>query len=281
MGVEGIQAKHGIFIARHNDMITKMIRIYGEWAEDSVELIKSLTTSGDTILDVGANIGTFTIPLSKHVGKDGKIYAVEGQIENFYHLCANLVINNLTDVRAFNCLAGDKRAESRVAYASNLTTQIKNNGSYNFCNIIDTPFELKSDSDRVVIETLDHILSHVDRLDLVKIDVEGAELQVLNGMIYLINKHHPYIYCECASKKSYSEVIPKLHSLDYFCYWHPTYHYRPDNYAGSQNLTPGYGDLNLIAVHKSKTSSCHDVINNLKLVESWEEVHTLFPDLIF
>lgn len=281
MGVEGIQARHGIFIARDNDMITKMIRIYGEWAEDSVQLIKSLTSPGDTILDIGANIGALTIPLAKHVGQDGQIYAIEGQIENFYHLCANLVINDLSEVRAFNCLAGDKRSESRVFYGDKSSSQSQNNGSFSFCNIIDTPFEFKSNCDRIIIETMDHILSHVDRLDLVKIDVEGAEPQVLNGMLCLINKHLPYIYCECASEKSYREIVPILESLDYSCFWHPTYHYRVENYTRSKNLTPGYGDLNLIAIHKTKNHSCLDVITGLSCVESWEQVFSLFPDLIF
>ncbi len=279
MGTEAIQAKHGIFIAREKDMITKMLRLYGEWAEESVQLIKSLVKQGDSIVDVGANIGTLTIPFAKHVGESGSVYAIEGQIENFYNLCANLVLNDLCTVRAFHCLAGDKRAETSVVYPKHL--QGENHGNYNFCKHINTPFKLKSGSDRIAIEKLDHILSHIGQLNLVKIDVEGSELQVLNGMLGLINKHKPYLYCECASEVSYEKIMPLLKSIDYSCYWHPTFHYRNQNFFGSKNLTPGYGDLNLLGIPRDKAKESIKQIKHLECVNSWEEVTTLFPDLIF
>ena len=52
---------------------------YGEWAEGELNLFLQIVRPGDIVLDVGANIGAFTVPLAKRVGMSGRIYAFEPQ----------------------------------------------------------------------------------------------------------------------------------------------------------------------------------------------------------
>ncbi|MFP3733211.1 FkbM family methyltransferase, partial [Bacillus sp. SIMBA_006] len=62
---------------------------------------------GDTVVEVGANIGSHTVMLSQAVGDSGVVFAFEPQRHVFQVLCANLVINHCLNVRANQCAIGD------------------------------------------------------------------------------------------------------------------------------------------------------------------------------
>ena len=58
--------------------VGRSLSMYGEWSEHEVVLFSQLVSPGDTIYDVGANLGAFTIPLSKMVGEHGRVVAFGG-----------------------------------------------------------------------------------------------------------------------------------------------------------------------------------------------------------
>jgi len=130
---------------------------------------------GDTIIDVGANIGDHTIAYIRAVGAGGRVIAFEPDPECF----ACCVLNCGTFADMYNAAALDKRA--RVGLQT-----IANRGE-NFVR-------LDAADGEIVGFPIDDL--RLDRVDLVKIDVEGAEMMVLRGASETILALHPLIICE-------------------------------------------------------------------------------------
>src|SRR4051794_17084148 len=83
--------------------IPTSFELYGEYSEAEVACLRQLVNPGDTVLDIGANIGDLTVPMAQMVGESGSIYAFEANPANFNYLCANLALNDLANVRPINC----------------------------------------------------------------------------------------------------------------------------------------------------------------------------------
>ena len=88
---------------------------YGEWAQAEVDFLLGLITPGDTVLDVGAYIGTHTLAFAKQVGVGGEVYAFEPQPLSFEVLKRNIGQNVLNNVRLLNVALSDdpRRAQIR------------------------------------------------------------------------------------------------------------------------------------------------------------------------
>lgn len=133
------------------------------------------------VLDIGANIGNHTIYFSKICGVN-LIYAFEPNLIAFNILNRNIEINGIGDcVRAFNVGIGNRRCQGEVSFfdAQNIgRTQIveKDKGKIDIFAIDDFNFERK--------------------IGLIKVDVEGMELDVIRGAVNLIRKEKPYIMLE-------------------------------------------------------------------------------------
>ena len=102
-----IEGRHGFFVYNSNDTyIGKSLELYGEYCEHEVVLFSKLINEGDIVLEIGANIGSQTVSLSRMVGNKGMVYAFEPQPVLFQNLCANLSINSCHNVRAFPFACG-------------------------------------------------------------------------------------------------------------------------------------------------------------------------------
>src|SRR5436309_8777627 len=75
--------------------IGKCFELYGQYSEAEVTMMRKFVRDGGTVLDVGANIGDLTLPLSQMVGVTGKVYAIESHPDVFNVLCANLALNSI------------------------------------------------------------------------------------------------------------------------------------------------------------------------------------------
>lgn len=138
-------------------------------------LLQTLT-EGQTVLDIGANIGYFTILFARKVGSSGAILAFEPGPLSFALLQTNIRINGLDHVRAFNVAAGNR----------NGTTDLYICRTGESDNRVEGTLTDDSDRDRIAVPSIviDKFLANlgVHRVDYVKIDVQGAERAVLEGM---------------------------------------------------------------------------------------------------
>ena len=87
---------YGKMIFPENDAVVgKRLPLYNEWSEGENIVMSQFVEPGDTVLDIGPNIGTTVMLLSKRVGATGKVYAFEAQQLMSQCLNANLVLNNI------------------------------------------------------------------------------------------------------------------------------------------------------------------------------------------
>ena len=76
-----VSTRHGQFLILDQDTwVGRALDRYGEWCEHEVQLFRALLRPGDTVVDVGANIGAFSVPLARFVGPTGRVIAFEAQV---------------------------------------------------------------------------------------------------------------------------------------------------------------------------------------------------------
>lgn len=137
---------------------------------------------GSVVVDIGANIGVFAVYAATKGAK--RVYAFEPNIEAYTILCENVRSNGLEDViRPFNCAISDKDGMVRIPRQSSpYNSIIKNDGQDNGRQ---RPVaDVDAEYDSVPAYTLDRILQEqgVERIDMLKLDCEGAEFDILPGL---------------------------------------------------------------------------------------------------
>ena len=163
-------------------LIKKKLTLYGEYEEYTRNVISSSAITGSIAIDVGANVGLHTIPLSAKVGKSGRVIAFEPDPDNYNLLRRNIKNNNLLNVTAYN-IGLSSKTEVNTLYQSST-----NRGSLSLCkdNVEGTSPQLKPIT--IELTTADEFLKDLSLpVSLIKIDVEGAEPLVLQGMTGLLN----------------------------------------------------------------------------------------------
>jgi FkbM family methyltransferase len=196
---------HGQWLLDHGN--TSTIEAY-----NCYNAIKDL--SEPVVFDIGANIGTFTTWMAKAFPK-GKIYAFEPQRVVFQMLSGNAAINNLYNVYTYNIGLG--RENTTVEFEE--PNYFEKNDFGTFSLVEDIITEKTNNKVTVHITTLDWFFEcyKVPKVHLLKIDVEGMDLDVLVGGTNTIKKHLPVIFIEhCDNRKTILEEIKKfLNQFEY------------------------------------------------------------------
>jgi FkbM family methyltransferase len=248
--------KYGKIIYNINDYyIGTTISEYGEYCDEEIELITQLVNKGDTVLDIGANIGLMTIPFSKMVGKNGEVIAYEPQPEIYKILCGNIAINNLYNVKLENVAVGNDRES---VYIPNIDYRKPNNfGGIELLNSGD--IEIK----QIRLDDMSF-----NKINFIKIDVETMELNVLNGAYYTIKKHRPLLYVENDRLENSKEILKFLLNEGYDCYWHVSNLFKPNNY---KHNTINVFDKNYICVNVLAIPNEKNITMNLKKINSIDD----------
>lgn len=222
--LKGRNLRHGRFFYHTTDMIGRMLDRYGEWSEKELSFLLELVAEGDVVLDIGAHIGTFAVPFGRKVGPDGSVLAFEAQRLIFNNLVANVFVNQLTNVRANNIICG------RESYFLNLpeidVSKSRNSGGYS----IRTSARQGRGWNSTRAEPLDLLLQGLPRLSLVKIDVEGYEVEVLAGASETLRRLRPVVHCECQRQASMEFLRQLGADLDYRLYAASFEQFNPDNH---------------------------------------------------
>ncbi len=141
-------------------------------------VLKALIEPGMVVADVGANVGLLTLACAFAAGPTGLVHAFEPEAGPRSHLAKTLKLNGLNWVEMHDCALG-ARSESRPFHVSPI---IGHSSLYPLPSA-----EAAAGRDETVpVRTLDEVLGRAATLDVVKIDVEGAELDVLAGMAGLL-----------------------------------------------------------------------------------------------
>lgn len=249
--------RHGPMLYGRNDMfIGRSVDLYGEWAQAELDLLGVLLKPGDVAIDVGANIGTHTIFFGQRVGTEGRVYAFEPQGMAFRWLSANMALNHLNNVVLFPMAVG--RAPGTIGVPDVDYTQTGNFGGLSLPPLQKPTAEqqpvVAPRLASVPVTTLDqiardHLAPTGRRCKVLKIDVEGMELDVLEGARGLIEGQQPFIYLENNDAERSQGVLSWLFARRYRLFWHFSPFFNPANFRGNpDNVFGPVGDLNVIAV---------------------------------
>jgi len=177
---------------------------------DEIDKIKKYIKQGDTVIDVGGNLGFFVLILNELVGVTGKIYSFEPSSMLKNKLTATIQINNIRNVTIVNLALGEKEGSTTLHY----------NPKQSGLSSIVSDFEKNSLSEEIKIITLDKFSENIPgRVSFIKIDTEGYEPQVLNGATELIIRDKPTIYIELGGEyqASSADALKILNELNYYC----------------------------------------------------------------
>ena len=104
--------RHGLFMYSRNDaFVGRGLDLYGEWCDFEIQAIRPHVKPGDTVIDVGANIGTHTVAFANMVGPTGTVHAYEPQRRLFHMLSGNVALNALERVYCHQAAVGDSMGE--------------------------------------------------------------------------------------------------------------------------------------------------------------------------
>jgi FkbM family methyltransferase len=234
---------HGTFLVNENDFyIGRAMQLYGEYSEYEWQVLSAFAGSGRDAVEVGANIGTHTVPLARLLGSRGRrLLAVDAQRAVFQLLCANIALNGLLNVQAENVACSD--ASGWVTFDEPDYASPGNFGA--------VEMKASGGAHRVRAVPLDELVPASMDVGLIKLDVEGFEQRVLEGARSTIKRCRPMIYLENDRPGNSRSLIETLWSMNYELWWHRAGLYRPDNFRGNaENIYGKAVSLNMLAAPK-------------------------------
>ncbi len=187
-----------------SERIQSYMYFIGEYERHETRKFISSISPGDVILDVGANIGYYSMIASKRVGKNGHVFAFEAYPIVYELLCQNCCLSKVDNITPL-CIA---IADQEGILSFKIPRNPKEQGSGSL---------VKDGSGNIKVEaiTLDKFIQEKDisRLDFIKMDIEGAELKAFLGMKETICRYQPQIMFEWSPNRYEEQNIAEFKSL--------------------------------------------------------------------
>jgi len=181
-----------------NDYISGCIGSTGSFYEVIMLEAISANFPQNTVLDVGANIGNHSLYLAKFTSAT-TIHAFEPMPRSFEHLSANMRRNGCENVILHNVALSDSSGVAKMDFPDPTNQGMA---------------KISEEGVEVQVIRLDD--TNIEKVSLIKIDVEGHELSVLRGGLETIRKNRPHLYIEIQNENLLSEVEDFLFELGYF-----------------------------------------------------------------
>jgi FkbM family methyltransferase len=161
---------------------------YGCYEKELGDLLKKMLRSNDVFIDIGANIGYFSL-LSANVSPSVKVISFEPGKDLFQKMKENFSINDSKNIVAINAAVGEINEEREL-----FLSDANNLGMSSFHQ----PENYSGRKEKVVVITIDdwYKTSGLGKIDLIKLDIEGSELAALKGMSAVLEKQKPALIVE-------------------------------------------------------------------------------------
>lgn len=215
--------------------VGKSLREYGWYSRGEIDLFEKALNKHCVVIEVGANIGSLTIPIAR---MSGYVLAFEPQPQNFELLSSNARRNELDNLWVRHTAVGAQRGLTNMPYLEELHPR------GNFGGV-----EVNQGTYPVAMETLDDVCRdlRVPRIDLIKVDVEGYEKEVFEGAVDSICKFRPGLYFENDRAEKSKELLAFVHNLEY-----RMYHHQPLLHEGAdRNIWDHpFASFNILAIPK-------------------------------
>lgn len=165
--------------------------------EPEMKVISDLVKPGDWVIDVGANVGHYTLHMAACVGATGRVFAFEPLPETFALLTANVQAADTNNVTLINAAASNQTCISNMS--------VPKSQDHGMDNLYRAHLEPTGDHP-VFCMPLDS-MPHSQPIKLIKIDAEGYDLEVLEGAEKLILAHKPIVIAESKGNDPITEWL--------------------------------------------------------------------------
>ena len=238
------------------DIIQQYIYYFGVWEPHLTRWIVRRLVPGDTFIDVGANIGYYSLLASKLVGEYGNVVAIEASPATFKVFQRNLGFNRVRNVRAVNMVVYHSKTVMKVfrgsEYEVGETTILEDEG-------LKRGFQVECEIDAAPLSTILR-REEMQNARLIKVDVEGVEWSVVQGMLLFLNLSRPdleiivEIIPECLAHqgKRPEDLLNIFLDAGFYAY-------RLENDYSGQSYLPPHTDERPTRI-RNRIQSCTDVV---------------------
>lgn len=262
------RCRNGVLLYNINDLIIgRSLHLWGEFSQKELDSIAPYILPGDTVLDVGAYIGTHSLFFSRLVEDIGVVHAFEPQYYTYQLLQTNLALNFLLNVHSHYCVVGNSNHSIEVPV---LDPRISENfGSFSLKSPKVDEIKKREVLPQITIDSLE-----LSNCNFIKLDVEGMELEALKGAEKTIKTYSPTLLVENNHIHRSEELMNYLISLDYKLYWLITPIVEEDNFFGhsidlAADLLPS---INVLCLPPSVGLKTENVIPIEDTTKTWKDV---------
>jgi len=221
----------------------------GDFEKDEITFLKKYLRKGDVFIDVGANIGLFSLIASSVIGETGRVISFEPTSKTFNRFLENIQINHFSNIEAHQVAISNTIGEAKLNIASD---------GFDAWNSLGIPSAGKViENETVKTYTLDSFFKtkkEIEKISLIKIDVEGWEIPVIEGAVKLCSKlDAPNLIVEFTDSNaincgySCTDLYNLLVEYGYKLY---TYDDASNNLV-NEEIRESYPCINIIATKKS------------------------------
>ncbi|MDH5716436.1 MAG: FkbM family methyltransferase [Spirochaetia bacterium] len=165
------------------DILGKALYVLGYFEPDITNFCNTFLKPGMVFFDIGSNIGYYSLLASKKVGEKGKVYSFEPNNQIIVELKKNISLNSIKNIKVNQLALSEKKGKAKLSQYE------KGEEVYSSLSNTAYPGKKITGYEKVNIDTVDNFIkkNNINKVDLIKIDVEGAELLVLKGSKKLLS----------------------------------------------------------------------------------------------
>lgn len=175
--------------------------------------LKEIIKPGFICVDIGSNVGYYSVFLSQYAGKNGHVYSIEP-----VPVFGNVFLTNtkkfaLSNITLYRCALGSERKEVKLG-----TPMIDGVFRHGLTKIIEGNNQENAETYKAQMEIADELFAPVEKIDFLKCDVEGYEVILFPEMLHTLKRCKPIIQIEISSEENREKIISLLEPLSYKTY---------------------------------------------------------------